>query len=326
MTAMSTRSRMQRRRRRTVLVALCALLALTVWRLAPGIHSGQSSTSGAGLPPGASALDPAEFADGACIALAPTSGDRHESVFLDAGHGGIDPGAVGVTESGRTVYEADETLPVELDAAALLRAQGIRVVVSRTRDSTVTALGPGDESGGVLTLRGSHDDVAARDVCADLAHAEVLVGIYFDAGASEGDAGSIAAYDTARPFWSRSLDLATLVEHDVLERMNSRGWDIPDDGVVTDESLGSYVGSPQEGGIAEAAASYDHLLLIGPSDHGFFSTPSTMPGTVVEPLFLTDPFEASLAAASSGQHTIAAGIADAVEQFLIPAHLAQRRG
>jgi hypothetical protein len=55
-----------------------------------------------------------------------------------------------VTFSGSPVYEADETLPVELDALALLRAGGFTVVVSRTRASTVVRPQPGDVSGGVV--------------------------------------------------------------------------------------------------------------------------------------------------------------------------------
>lgn len=82
-----------------------------------------------------------------------------------------------VTESGRTIYEADETLAVELDTMAILRAAGFGVVVSRTRDSSVLRLGCGDVSGQMLTIQGSHRDVLARDVCANDAHADVLVGI-----------------------------------------------------------------------------------------------------------------------------------------------------
>ncbi|MGP0029477.1 MAG: N-acetylmuramoyl-L-alanine amidase family protein [Acidimicrobiales bacterium] len=264
------------------------------------------------------ALDPSAFAPGACVAFGPTSGDRHETVFLDAGHGGIDPGATGTTETGQTVEEADLTLPVELDAMALLRAQGFRVVVSRTGASTVVRLAPDDTSGGVLTVQGAHDDVAARDVCANLAKADALVGIYFDAGYSSLNAGSLTAYDASRPFSAANLKLAFLVQAYVLSDMNAQGWAIPDDGVETDTALGSYVGDPSDGGIAAAALDYNHLLLIGPAMAGYFSTPSEMPGALIEPLYLTDPFEASIASTALGQQVIAQGIASAVEQFLSP--------
>src|SRR6202041_710597 len=84
----------------------------------------------------ATAIDPSYFASGACMSFPPTTGDRHTTVFLDAGHGGLDPGGVGETESGSQIEEADETLPVELDAMGLLRAKGFTVVVSRTKDET----------------------------------------------------------------------------------------------------------------------------------------------------------------------------------------------
>jgi N-acetylmuramoyl-L-alanine amidase len=89
---------------------------------------------------GAQAIDASAFSSGACVAYPATSGSRGETVFLDAGHGGIDPGAVGSTESGQAVHEADVTLPIELDAMRLLTAEGFRVVVSRTRAESVVRL------------------------------------------------------------------------------------------------------------------------------------------------------------------------------------------
>ena len=34
------------------------------------------------------AIDPKLFSPGACVSFPPTRGDQHETVFLDAGHGG----------------------------------------------------------------------------------------------------------------------------------------------------------------------------------------------------------------------------------------------
>jgi N-acetylmuramoyl-L-alanine amidase len=146
-------------------------------------------------------------------------------------------------------------------------------------------------------------------VCANLAKANVLIGIYFDAGESAQDAGSLTAYDPDRPFSSKNLKLAKLLERTVLEDMNAHGWGIPDAGVNS---------SVVEGGpaLTQAAANYDHLMLLGPAKAGFFETPSEMPGAVIEPLFITDPFEGSIAASPKDQQVIAAGIASTVEQFL----------
>jgi N-acetylmuramoyl-L-alanine amidase len=40
---------------------------------------------------------------------------------------------------------------------------------------------------------------------------------------------------------------------------------------------------------------------------------------VVEPLFITDPFEGSIAASANGQQVIAAGLAQAVNQYFASA-------
>ena len=280
----------------------------------PGKSSGEGSHTEAGMQsPGAGiAIDPAYFSPGACVAFPPTRGNRHLTVFLDAGHGGPDPGAAGITESGRVIYEADQTLPVVLDTMTILRRAGFRVVVSRTGPTSVLRLGPGDVSGHVLTAAGSHDDVAARDVCANKAHADVLAGVYFNAGASAANAGCLTAYDSARPFAADNRRLAGLVQSDVLAAMNAQGWQIPDAGAQTDQALGS--------SLTPADLAYGHLLLLGPAQKGYFSTPSTMPGALVEPLFLTDPFEGSIAASSRGQRVIAAGLARAIEQYFAPGH------
>ena len=84
------------------------------------------------------------------------------------------------------------------------------MVVSRTKAETVARLEPGDVAGGLFTAQGVHDDVAARDVCANMAKANVLVGIYLDAGGSPLNAGSVTGYDTDRPFSAQNLRLATL--------------------------------------------------------------------------------------------------------------------
>jgi N-acetylmuramoyl-L-alanine amidase len=229
------------------------------------------------------------------VAFAPAHGNRDKTVFLDAGHGGLDPGAVGTTASGATIDEAGVNLRIELDATALLRARGYRVVVSRTRATTVIRLTRAEVSGQLLTARGVHDDIAARDVCANTARADILIGIYMNAG-SAANAGCLTGYDPDRRFSAENLRLATLVQRDVLGAMNARGLAIPDRGVQPDSGLGS--------ALSTADVAYGHLLLLGPAKGGYFTTPSQMPGTLTEPLFLTDPFEASIAASSRGQHLI----------------------
>ena len=264
---------------------------------------------------GGQAIDPSYFANGSCVRYRPTSGNRHLTVFLDAGHGGIDPGAVGRTESGKPIYEGNVTLPVELDTMALLRAKGFTVVVSRTRNTTVLRLRPRDLAGKIFSLVGAHYEVAARDICANDAHANLLVGIYFDASTSSYAAGSVTTYDAARPFSRENLRLAKLLQASVVAAMNRKGWQIPNDGVPNDIGLGSSNGDPATSALAAMALQYHRLMLLGPAMKGYFSTPSEMPGALIEPLFITDPFEGSIAANAKDRHVIASGIAHGAEEY-----------
>ena len=313
-------------RMRAVLALLAVILVvgavLVALRLGAAAHRSLAAAGAAGrgsasasrmtpspLPPQQPRpVDAAQYAPGACVLYPPTAGNRHQVVFLDAGHGGPDPGAVGTTSAGATVREADLTLSVVLDTVGILRAQGYTVVASRSGPGLVARLGAAEVVNGVLTDQGVHDDIAARDRCADEAGAQVLVGIYFDAG-SPNAAGSVTAYDTARPFAEQNLQLAELVQGDVMAQFDSHAWGIPNGGVVPDSSLGGPAPSP-------AAAAYGHLMLLGPPGAAFNPNPSRMPGALIEPLFITDPFEATIAAGPVGQEAMAHGVAGAVEQFL----------
>jgi N-acetylmuramoyl-L-alanine amidase len=280
------------------------VIAAAVFVLFAGV-AGAALVAGTPFP-----LDPARFAAGSCVSFAPTAASVGRTVFLDAGHGGPDPGAIGVTGSGRTIEEARETLPVVRDATALLRAAGYRVVDSRTRDSSVVRLRPGDVAGGIFTVSGRLRNLVARDVCANLARASILIGVYFNAG-PPADAGSLTLYDRARPFWRASRRLSELLQRDVLIALRAHGREVPDDGVHTDVGYGS--------GAAPAGRAYGHLILLGPAKAGYLATPSEMPGALIEPLFISDPQEGSIANGRAGQHAIVRGLTRAVEQYFASA-------
>jgi N-acetylmuramoyl-L-alanine amidase len=301
------------RNRRLVLLGGAVLIAVAVLYSTGGPDRGRNTSDTT------HAVDPSYFATGSCTYLPPTHGNRHKTVFLDAGHGGPDPGGTGQTESGVAISEAPLNLSIELDAADVLRADGFSVVVSRTANTSVLRLTSADVSGNEFTLLGSHDDAAARDVCANKAHASLLVGIYLDSSSTPDTAGSLTGYDADRPFSNNNVRFAQLLQADVLAAMNAKGWQIPDDGVTDDSALGSVPAADNpDSGLAAEAAAYDHLLLLGPAEAGYFTTPSRMPGALIEPLYLSDPFEGSIADSTLGQKAIGGGIAKAVEAYFAP--------
>jgi N-acetylmuramoyl-L-alanine amidase len=253
-------------------------------------------------------IDSPGFAPGACIALAPLHGNRHRTVFLDAGHGGPDPGAVGTTTTGRTVAEKELTLPVALRTARLLREVGYRVVLSRTRDSTVARLGPGEPEPGMLSVEQVHADHTARARCANLARAAVLVSIHFNAFDDPGEGGTNTVYDPSRPFAADNQRLATALQRDIVAALAGHGMRVNDRGIDSDEGTGGPA-------LSEQGASYGHLIILGPPAPGYVAEPTGMPGALVEPLFVTNPAEAAFAADPPGQQAIADGIVRAVAEF-----------
>lgn len=248
------------------------------------------------------------FSRGACVAQAPLAEPVHRTVFLDAGHGGPDPGAQGSLPSGRVVSEKVLTLPVVRDAAMMLRRRGYRTVVTRTADTAVSRVTARDMHGRVFSTAGDRADMIARLRCANLSGAAALVSVHFDAFGDASAGGATTLYDPVRPFARANHTLARLLQQDVLAELRSSGREVRDRGVASDTTAGG-------GEITARGTAYGHLALLGPADPGHIDHPSMMPGAVVEPLFVTNPSEAAFAASSAGQHLIAAGIARAVAAF-----------
>ena len=130
--------------------------------------------------------------------------------------------------------------------------------------------------------------------CANAAAADVLVAIHFNAFEDPSVGGAETIYDDVRPFADRNLKLAKLVQASVVASFSAKGWQVPDRGVQTDAAAGT----PALSGAGQA---YGRLMELGPAQPGFVDHPSQMPGVVVEPLFLTRPAEAAVAADPTGQ-------------------------
>jgi N-acetylmuramoyl-L-alanine amidase len=240
---------------------------------------------------------------GACMSLAPTRAGSGQTVFIDAGHGGLDPGVVGGSR-GHQVLEKDVTLAVASQLSDLLRAAGYRVVMARTQDTTVIKLSDSDSVYGSLTASAEHRDLAARAACANAAGAAALLSIHFDAFGDPTVGGTETFYDSARTFADANRRLATDVQSALVAALGTS-----DRGVWTDDQLAAPT-------LTASGSTYNHLIELGPLSAGWVDDPSQMAGALVEPLFLTKPSEAQTAADPAGQQVIAAALAAGVEKFL----------
>jgi N-acetylmuramoyl-L-alanine amidase len=286
-------------------MALLGVLALVVVRLIDATPAAQA------LVPNLFAADPVTqlavpgIEDGACMSLPPTRGRLGRTVFVDAGHGGLDPGVVGASAGGRQVLEKDATLAVATRLTELLRADGYRVVMARTQDTSVLKLSGGDiTAAGSISSDAEHRDLVLRAACANAANASVLLSIHFDAFSDPSVGGTETFYDAARPFADANRRLASALQAALVEGLGE-----PDRGVWTDDQLAAPT-------LTTSASDYGHLIELGPAAPGWVESPSEMPGALVEPLFLTNPSEARLAADPAGLQKIAAALEAGLVQYL----------
>ena len=243
---------------------------------------------------------------GACMSLPPSRAGSGQTVFIDPGHGGLDPGVVGGSGPHK-VLEKDATLAVAAQLSALLRADGYRVVMSRTQDTTMLKLSASDSVLGALTGSAEHRDLAARAACANAAGAAALVSIHFNAFDDPAVGGTESFYDSARTFSSENRRLATDLQAALVAALGTA-----DRGVWTDDQLAAPT-------LTSSGSTYGHLIELGPMAAGWVDNPSQMPGALVEPLFLSNPTEARLAADPSGQRQIAAALEAGLVKFLTAA-------
>ena len=285
--------------------ALLAALALTCIFAAPVVLGATRATR---LPvSGQQELGPGRIAmpglaPGACMTFTPSGGHYGKTVFIDPGHGGLDPGVVGST-AGRQVLEKSVALSVGTRLAGLLRADGYRVVLSRTADSSVMRLAADDSVSGAMTASAVHRDLVARTACANASSASVLVSIHFDAFDDPSVGGAESFYDAARPFAGANRQLAGDLQAALVA-----GLGVADRGVWTDDQLGAPA-------LTTTGGLYNHLIELGPAAAGWVDDPSQMPGALVEPLFITNPAEARLAGDPAGQQRIASALKTGLEKF-----------
>jgi N-acetylmuramoyl-L-alanine amidase len=284
-----------------LVAALIAACVFAVPMMVDAVRHAAPRGSGPGDVQGQVAI--AGLEAGACMSFGPASGDSSKTVFVDAGHGGLDPGVVGEV-GGKAVQEKDVALAVATRLAGLLEADGYRVVLSRTKDSSVMKLGPSDTVTGALKATAVERDLVTRAACANASSASALLSIHFNAFGDPAVGGTETVYDGARSFAPESKRLATDVQSAVVAALGTT-----DRGVWTDDQLTGPA-------LTATGAAYGHLIELGPAQPGYVDTPSQMPGALVEPLFLTNDGEARVAASTSGQDRIAAALKAGLETYL----------
>jgi N-acetylmuramoyl-L-alanine amidase len=114
-------------------------------------------------------------------------------VMIDPGHGGKDPGAIGIGG----LREVDVVLPISLQVARLLEQQGVQVVLTRNADYFV--------------------ELPGRTAMANRVNADIFVSIHANAVANRPDVSGLETY-----YLSSGLNLARFIHNSVLQSLNIR--------------------------------------------------------------------------------------------------------
>jgi N-acetylmuramoyl-L-alanine amidase len=294
------------------MVLLGGLVTATGPHAADGVGQDASAASDATLAP---AVKPFPSATPTAVA---TPLPRRPVVALDPGHGGPDDdlpradragriipwyregdnsGAIHRANDGTELREKDLTLRIALAAAELLEARDVMVMLTRRADLPVNLEKRDYNGDGSADLA---DELLARVDLVNRGGADLLVSIHFNAHPSASMRGSYAAYASGRPFTDESVRLAQAVHARVLGGLAELHQRPVDRGVEDD---------------AEHDGSGRHLVLFGPrTAHQPLET--TMPGTLVEPLFLTNPDDVELLRRADVLDMLARSIAEGILDYL----------
>ncbi len=212
----------------------------------------------------------------------------HHIVALDPGHGGRETGGAHVNKQGKVdLYEKTANLAVARLLAANLRDAGYIVVMTRNADTGVNVPTTDRNGNGVID---TDDDLQARVDIANAAHADILLSLHHDSRTyAPATDMSTVYYCPACAQAAPSYLLARSVSLALSQTFALHGWQIPTRGVIPDSTLGKPSG---------------HLYLLGPHNWRI-KRPSTMPGALAEPLFLTNDYAYQLETAPGGYQVLA---------------------
>ncbi len=247
-------------------------------------------------------------AHNAAMNVTPVAATTKRIVFLDPGHGGVDQGAIGISDDGETVMEKTITLAIAKQAQTLLQNAGFEVILSRTSD-TLPGVTADDltADGMALTPNGVLTDLQRRIDRANASHAELFLSIHLNANDDPGARGTETYYDSTRSYATENKRWAEHVQTGVLESLHEQGYTTPDRGIIDDTML-------ESDSLGVLPDSYNHLVLLGPAIDGMLR-PTLMTGALNESLFLSNPDEASASTDPSIQNLIATGYAQAVIRY-----------
>jgi N-acetylmuramoyl-L-alanine amidase len=246
----------------------------------------------------------------------PSTFSRAPIVCLDPGHGGSDRGFQRFDTDGNLVMEEE---PFDLEQAWALKERleqhSYQVVMTRETDAAVNLEGRdvnGDGRAAAHDRPGSDrnqtiDELQARINICNTAKADLLVSLHINGYSTSTPRGYETWFTRERPFGDRNAAFATLAYGHLKEQLRKIGYVLPAEeerGVLPDTTAD----------VEKEHALFKHFIMTGPEVPGIV-TPSTMPGAIVEPLFLSNDGDAAVLASPEGENAIVTAYENAIVEY-----------
>ena len=314
----------------TIVLAIATVFALALVSVgARGLIAGHGPDELAGIaPPPVDLVPPTQDpravvgpTDPAAASPSVPVEDPSLTVCLDVGHGGIDLGnsPLNADETEVLAMEKEVLLPMALEVEDRLRTLGYNVTMTRREDRLVIEdftdvnddgiTGDDLDGDGVLgqgDLPDQLDELQARVLICNEAGADLLVSMHINGSVDPDLRGYEAWWVADRPDSDQSEAFAEIATSAFGERFTAAGFETTFRGASDDSTVPNP--DPQPG-------DFDHYVMISPDFPERNFVGSTMPGAIVEALFLSNSDDRSFLLADTGQEAVISAYVDAVTAY-----------
>jgi peptidoglycan/xylan/chitin deacetylase (PgdA/CDA1 family)/N-acetylmuramoyl-L-alanine amidase len=246
--------------------------------------------------------------------------DPSLTVCLDVGHGGADLGNIRQTAEGEVLLqEKDLVLEQALALETRLKARGYNVVLTRRTDRLVNETnedinGDGEtgedlDGDGILEINepvDQLDELQARVNICNEAGADLLVSMHVNGAQNLALRGYEAWWAQGREDSERSAHFAEMVTNSLADGFASVGFNTVFRGAFDDQHFDNSEPDPND---------FQHFVMISPDVPARNFTGSTMPGAIVETLFLSNEEDLPFLTSEIGLETILDAYGESIDAY-----------
>lgn len=246
----------------------------------------------------------------------PAAFARSPIVCIDPGHGGDDRGFQSFfTDGGPSMEEAVLVLEHAWDLEARLLQRGYEVVMTRETDAAVNLEGADVNGDGRTAAHDAPrsdrnknlDELQARINICNESSADLLVSMHVNGYSNGNPRGYETWFTREREFGDRNAVFATLAYAHLKEQLGYIGYVLPAEderGVLPDTTAD----------VQKEHSLFRHFIMTGPEVPGVVQ-PSTMPGAIVEALFVSNDGDAAVLSTAEGRNAIVTAYENAIVEY-----------